>query len=102
MLTGTRDDFTLPDVLRLIAGARRSGGLAATRDGGAGSLYSRDGTVSGGVASYARRTEAAAPSRAGEDLVFDLMRWDRGDFTWTADEAGPGGAEASVEVDDLL
>ncbi|MDQ3951665.1 MAG: DUF4388 domain-containing protein [Actinomycetota bacterium] len=107
MLTGTLDDFTLADVLRLIAGAKRSGGLEVVRDGGAGSLYFRDGSVSGGLARYDRRTGPASPAGAIEDLTFDLMRWSRGEFAWTpgaTPEGGPGaaGGEAAVEVDDLL
>ena len=102
MLTGTLDDFTLADVLRLVAGARRTGGLAVARDAGAGDLYFRDGAVSRGVGRYARRSEAASPDRAIEDLTFDLMRWGRGEFTWTPDATAPGGPEASVDVDRLL
>lgn len=101
MLTGTLDDFTLPDVLRLIAAARRTGGLVVARDGGAGDLYFRDGIVSRAVPRYERRSEAPSPDRAVEDLTFDLMRWDRGDFTWTPG-APPPGPEASVGVDELL
>lgn len=102
MLTGTLDDFTLPDVLRLIATARRTGGLTVTRDGGAGNLYFRDGTVSRGVARYERRTEPATPGSAVEDLTFDLMRWDRGEFTWSSDASSPSGPEAAIDVEDLL
>ena len=104
MLTGTLDDFTLADVLRLIAGARRTGGLEVTRDGGAGSLWFRDGAVSRAAAAYDRRARAASPAAAVEDLTFDLMRWTRGEFSWTPGAAGGPGAdgEAAVEVDELL
>lgn len=103
MLNGTLDDFTLPDVLRLIAGARRTGGLAVARDGGAGTLFFRDGTVSGAAPRYDRRTEAGSPERAVEDLAFDLMRWERGEFTWTPGRpASTPGPEAVLDVDELL
>lgn len=102
MLTGTLDDFTLADVLRLIAGARRSGALEVARDAGAGSLYFRDGAVSRAVARYDRRTEAGSPAGAAEDLAFDLMRWESGEFTWTPGAAAPSGPDAALDVDDLL
>src|SRR5687768_16569772 len=99
MLTGTLDDFTLPDVLRLIASARRTGGLSVTRDGGSGKLYFRDGTVSRGVPSYDRRTPSATPAASAQDLAFDLMLWDRGEFTWTAEPPPSEGPHAGVDVD---
>ncbi|HEX2296102.1 MAG TPA: DUF4388 domain-containing protein [Actinomycetota bacterium] len=102
MLTGTLDDFTLADVLRLVAGARRTGDLAVTRDGGAGTLRFRDGAVSGAVPRYERRHPAASPAGAVEDLAFDLMRWGRGEFTWTPGASPPAGPETAVDVDDLL
>lgn len=102
MLTGTLDDFTLPDVLRLIAGARRTGGLAVARAEGAGELHFRDGSVVRAVPRRHRSNEPSSPARAIEDLAFDLMRWERGEFTWTPDAAIPAGAEASVDVDELL
>ncbi|HYO61079.1 MAG TPA: DUF4388 domain-containing protein [Actinomycetota bacterium] len=102
MLTGTLDDFTLQDVLRLIGGARRTGGLDITRDGGAGSLFFRDGAVRSATPRYGRRTPASTPQGAIEDLTFDLVRWGRGDFTWTPGAATPAGAETSLDVDALL
>lgn len=102
MLKGTLDDFTLADVLRLVAGARRTGGLAVARDAGAGSLYFRDGAVSRGVARYARRAEASTPTRAAEDLAFDLTRWGGGEFTWTPGAEAPAGPDATVDVEELL
>lgn len=102
MLTGTLDDFTLADVLRLIAGSHRTGGLAVARDEGSGDLYFRDGAASRAVPRYERRAGSSSPGDAIEDLTFDLMRWGRGEFTWTPDVQPPGGPEATVDVDELL
>lgn len=102
MLTGTLDDFTLADVLRLIAGSRRTGGLAVARDEGSGDLYFRDGEVNRAVPRYERRAGSSSPGAAIEDLTFDLMRWGRGEFTWTPDVPAPAGPEATVDVDELL
>jgi Domain of unknown function (DUF4388) len=102
MLTGTLDDFTLDDVLRLIGGARRTGGLEVTREGGAGTLFFRDGAVSRAVRAFGRRADATSPGRAIEDLTFDLMRRERGEFTWTPGTPAPAGPEADLDVQELL
>src|SRR3712207_4870154 len=102
MLTGTLDDFTLADVLRLVGGARRTGSLAVARDEGAGDLFFRDGVVGRAVPRYERRTAPSSPGRAVEDLTFDLMRWGRGEFRWIPDAPAPAGPEAGVDVDELL
>ena len=96
MLTGTLDDFTLPDVLRLIAAAGRTGRLDVARDAGSGRLFFHEGAVHGA----ARAGSAAA---APEDLAFDLMRWDRGEFSWEPGAASePSSESARVAVEDLL
>lgn len=102
MLTGTLDDFTLADVLRLVAGARRTGSLAVARDEGAGELHFRDGVVSRAVPRYERRTAPSSPNHAVEELTFDLMRWGRGGFEWTPTAPSSAGPEAAVDVDELL
>ncbi|MDQ4024890.1 MAG: DUF4388 domain-containing protein, partial [Actinomycetota bacterium] len=95
MLTGTLDDFTLPDVLRLIGSARRTGRLDVVRDAGGGRLYFHDGAVR-------TATRADAVDARPEDLTFDLMRWGRGEFAWQPEGAPaiPGGE--AISVDDLL
>lgn len=102
MLTGTLDDFTLDDVLRLIGGARRTGGLEVTREGRAGTLFFREGAVSRAVAGPDGGSNGTSPSRAIEDLTFDLMRRARGEFTWTPGVATPPGPEAQLDVEALL
>ncbi|MDQ3982936.1 MAG: DUF4388 domain-containing protein, partial [Actinomycetota bacterium] len=102
MLTGTLDDFTLADVLRLVASARRTGSLEVSRAAGTGRLWFRDGAVAGAEPGYARRTSAATPAGGIEDLAFDLMRWDAGEFTWDPSPADEVVAEAEVEVEELL
>ncbi|MFN2588112.1 MAG: DUF4388 domain-containing protein [Actinomycetota bacterium] len=89
MLRGTLDDFTLPDVLRLIGSGGRTGRLAVSRDAGRGTLLFRDGAVAGA---------AGTP----QDLTFDLMRWDGGEFSWEPENVPPGPAGDAVSVDDLL
>jgi hypothetical protein len=45
MLKGTLDDFTLPDVFRLMSLARKTGALEVQRSAGSGKVYFRDGEV---------------------------------------------------------
>lgn len=94
MLRGTLDDFTLPDVLRLIGSAGRTGRLDVSRDAGSGRLFFRDGAVRAAC-------DAAGSDAPAEDLTFDLMRWSDGEFSWQPDAAGPAGGE-TVPVDSLL
>src|SRR5918912_1911623 len=45
MLQGTLDDFTLPDVFRLMRFAQKTGRLDISRSAGSGIVYFRDGDV---------------------------------------------------------
>src|SRR5688500_3390399 len=45
MLKGTLDDFTLPDVFRLMSFAKKTGCLDVVRSAGQGKVYFRDGEV---------------------------------------------------------
>jgi hypothetical protein len=136
MLKGTLDDFTLPDIFRLLSLARRTGTLAVTRSAGSGRVFFRSGDVYFADSSLTREplgqklvraraiTEgqlmkaldehAASGRRVGEILVeselvsleqlesavrdqiegsvFDLLRWELGEFEWEQ------GTETEVEV----
>jgi hypothetical protein len=45
MLKGTLDDFTLPDIFRLMSLAKKTGALEVQRSAGSGKVYFRDGEV---------------------------------------------------------
>ena len=45
MLKGTLDDFTLPDIFRLMSLAKKTGALEVQRSAGNGKVYFRDGEV---------------------------------------------------------
>jgi hypothetical protein len=45
MLKGTLDDFTLPDIFRLMSLSRKTGALEVQRSAGSGKVYFRDGEV---------------------------------------------------------
>src|SRR5918994_443756 len=136
MLKGTLDDFTLPDIFRLMSLAKKTGRMDVSRGAGSGRVFFNEGDVYYAESSLSReplgqkliRARALTESqlnkaldmhsqtgeRVGdiliesgmvtsdqiedavaqqiEDAVFDLLRWDLGEFTWEA------GAELEVEV----
>jgi uncharacterized protein DUF4388 len=136
MLKGTLDDFTLPDIFRLLSMAKRTGALDVARSAGTGRIFFRDGDVYFAESSLTREplgqkliraravtegqlmkaldAHAAGGGRVGEilvaagaltldqlevavkeqieDSVFDLLRWELGDFQWEP------GDEVEVEV----
>lgn len=94
-LQGTLDSFSLPDVLRLLASTTKTGRVRVEGDRGAGTVWMAEGGV---VAAEADRV-AADPSLV--EVVFELLRFDDGEFTFdpdlTTSEAGTPAA-----VDGLL
>lgn len=136
MLKGTLDDFTLPDMFRLMSFAKKTGRLDITRSAGNGKVFFQEGEVYYAESSLSKEplgqkliraraiTEgqlmkaldenAATGRRVGEilvssgvlgveqledavkaqieDAVFDLLRWELGEFEWEP------GAGLNVEV----
>ena len=95
-LQGSIDTFALDDVLRLVAGTGKTGRLSLSGSRGVGELVVRDGQVVDGAVS--------TDERVGDlyELVFELLRFDDGDFEFEAVEVeGLEGAEP-VEVESLL
>src|SRR5688500_2601543 len=146
MLKGTLDDFTLPDIFRLLSQSRKSGRLDVQRSAGQGNVYFQDGDVyfaestlskeligqklvrakvltdgqlmkalddqaeSGGRIGEILRTadlvtedqlETAVRSQI-EDAVFDLLRWDAGEFDWAPGESVDAEVSLSVSVENLI
>jgi hypothetical protein len=62
MLKGTLDDFTLPDIFRLMSLSKKTGSLAVERSAGQGKVYFRDGEVYFAESSLSKE-------RLGEKLV---------------------------------
>jgi hypothetical protein len=88
-LSGTLDTFALPDVLRLLASTQKSGRLRVSGNRGSGSVWVTDGEV---VASELTSINSLDPSAV--EVVFGLLRFDAGSFTFEADaeasNPGPG------------
>jgi hypothetical protein len=94
-LQGTLDTFSLPDVLRLLATTRKSGCLHIDGDRGRGSVWIDEGAV---VAAAADRALGEA---SVDEVIFELLRHDRGSFNFAADERSSSAGEP-VEVEGAL
>lgn len=93
-LQGTIETFALPDVLRLLASTKKTGELRVTGDRGSGRLAIADGAIVGSEAANAPHVEGAV------DVVFELLRFETGEFVF---EDGPAsGTDAPAEVEPVL
>jgi hypothetical protein len=80
VLQGTLDGFGIGDVLTLLATTAKTGRLHLNGDRGTGSLWLEGGEIVGGTAA---RT---APDAGCVDVAFELLRFERGEFSFTADD----------------
>ena len=95
-LSGTLDTFALPDVLRLLASTAKSGRLRVSGNRGSGSVWVTDGEV---VASELTSINSLDPSAV--EVVFGLLRFDAGSFTFEADAVAPN-AGPGMTMDPIL
>lgn len=94
-LQGDLQSFALPDVLRLLAGTSKTGRLAVVADDRTGDVWLKDGgIVAGAVSSSPHASEAS-------DVVFELLRFERGSFTFEDGEE-PAEAGTSSSVDEAI
>ena len=94
-LQGTLDTFSLPDVLRLLATTGKTGCLHVDGDRGRGRVWIDDGAV---VAATADR---ALGEPSIDEVVFEMLRFGRGSFSFAADEPAPHEAEPT-EIEGTL
>lgn len=94
-LQGTLDTFALPDVLRLLASTKKTGRLRVSGGRGTGSVWVDAGTVVS--------TEATGTTTAERpvDVIFELLRYRDGSFTFESDKAAPY-PDVSSDVEPLL
>jgi hypothetical protein len=90
-LQGDLSSFALPDVLRLLAGTGKSGRLEVSGPSGWGEVVLSDGTITSGAVE--RAPHAAEPG----DVVFELLRFEGGAFTFDEVEGAAGVDGADVE-----
>lgn len=78
-LQGTIDSFALADVMRLLAGSRKTGRLVVNGERGSSSLWLSNGELVGGSTS-------GDPTAVDlVDIVFDILRYESGSFIFEAD-----------------
>ena len=94
-LQGTLDTFALPDVLALLATAKKTGCLRLSGERGSGSVWVSDGTVS------ALEVPHAPQSSEPVAALFELLRFDHGEFSFEP-EVAHGGPSLGQDVMTLL
>jgi hypothetical protein len=96
-LQGSIDTFALADVLRLLASTGKTGLLALDGDRGRGEVVVLDGSVASVAVVGVERPQVTA-----DEELFELLRFESGDFEFTAqDDLAVDGAE-SWEIEHLL
>ncbi len=95
MLQGSLDNFTLDEVLNLLAGTHKSGHLRISGDRGTGSLWVEEGLLV--------QAEASNVTTSGdwEDVMFELLRFESGNFSFVGDDVAPS-PEEPVEIEPLV
>ena len=93
-LQGTLETFSVPEVLRLLSGTRKTGLLALEGDRGAGNVWLAEGQLAGA------RSDRE-PDGPVEAVLFDLLRYREGSFVFES-EAHYDGEPADLDVDEAL
>jgi hypothetical protein len=94
-LQGTLDTFALPDVLRLLSSTKKTGRLRVSGNRGTGSVWVDNGGV------VATEASGVLDVTTPVDVVFELLRYAEGSFTF---EAGtlPSDPAKPTDVEPLL
>ena len=94
-LQGTLETFSVPEVLRLLSGTRKTGLLALQGDRGAGNVWLADGQLVGARSDH----EADGPVEA---VLFDLLRYREGSFVFESDAIFDGAEPVDLDVEVAL
>lgn len=94
-LQGTIETFALPDVLRLLASSKKTGRLRVSGSRGSGSVWVESGQIV--------QTDATGAPHAlsNVDVVFELLRYRDGSFTFENDRHAPD-PSGQQEVEPVL
>ena len=103
MLRGSLDDFSLEDILWLVARGDKTGELFVNRPPGSGRFFFASGRVDHIETDLLRGGAPGGDARAtAEDAAFELLRRELGDFTWNPGVAAQSGTALGLSVDDVL
>ena len=146
MLKGSLNDFTLPDIFRLLSSCSKTGCIEVQRSAGQGKVFFREGEVYFAESTLTRDplgqklvrarsitevqlrqaldAQAESGRRLGEvltsegvlaleqieacvrqqieDAVFDLLRWELGEFAWEPESMVDAEVAISVSVENLI
>lgn len=80
MLQGSLENFALDEVLGLLSSTSKTGHLSIKGDRGTGSLSFQEGRLVDGTASY------TANGTGIGDVMFELLRYSEGNFTFSAED----------------
>jgi hypothetical protein len=95
-LLGELDVFGLDDVLRVLASTGKTGCLHVDGELGRGRVWMYDGAL------LSIEAQRARPGTSPEDVAFELLRLERGSFTFRADEPLPVEGPAPLDLDVVL
>lgn len=79
MFQGSLEEVKLPDVIQLMSVSAKSGCFVLTRDDTEGRIYLKEGNI----------VHASCGSTQGEEAIYVLAIWDKGQFRFAQDEEAP-------------
>ena len=94
---GTLEAFALPDVLRFLAATAKSGCVHVDGDRGRGRVWLDDGALAG-----AATTSLSADSSPLHEVIFELLRFQQGSFTFAPDDTAPAALGYRSELEPIL
>ena len=94
MLQGSLENFSLDEVLSLLSGSEKTGRLEVNGERGAGALLFNDGMLVGAS------SDKAAGEQTSIDHMFELLRFESGDFSFIAEPTS--GTEAPQDLNKVL
>ena len=90
MLQGTLENFALDEVLNLLSGTSKTGKLEIAGNRGTGALAFHDGRIADALASN------TANGTSLEDVMFELLRFSEGTFSFETGDVEAGDSPESV------
>ncbi len=94
-LQGTLETFSVPEVLRLLSGTRKTGLLALEGDRGAGNVWLLDGRIVGARSDHEQGEKIEA-------VLFDLLRFGDGSFVFETDSEPEDDDLQDADVEEAL